>query len=49
MIMDADAARAFVSCTPDGYVAVVDLKTLVVTGHVDVGGKPDGLAWAIRP
>jgi len=27
----------------------VDLKTLEVTGHIDVGGEPDGLAWAVRP
>jgi YVTN family beta-propeller protein len=48
ILMDADGARAFVACSADDYVAVVDLKTLVVTGHVDVGGKPDGLAWAVR-
>jgi hypothetical protein len=28
-------------------VAVVDLKTLEVTGRIDVGGNPDGLAWAV--
>jgi len=40
--------RAFVACTPDGYVAVIDLKTLEVTGHIDAGGGPDGMAWAVR-
>ncbi len=49
ILMDPEGNRAFVSCGPDNYVAVVDLKTLEVTGHVDVGGEPDGLAWAIRP
>jgi DNA-binding beta-propeller fold protein YncE len=49
ILMDPVRARAFVACTPDNYVAVVDLKTLAVTGHVDVGGEPDGLAWAVRP
>jgi YVTN family beta-propeller protein len=49
ILMDRDGNRAFISCGPDNYVAVVDLKTLEVTGHVDVGGEPDGLAWAIRP
>ncbi|WP_211486165.1 hypothetical protein [Corallococcus exiguus] len=39
---------ASVSCTPDNDVAVIDLKTLEVTGHIDVGGRPDGLAWAVR-
>lgn len=49
LLVDADGARAFVSCTGADYVAVVDLKTLQVTAHVDVGKNPDGLAWAVRP
>jgi YVTN family beta-propeller protein len=49
ILMDPDGARAFISCGPDNYVAVLDLKTLEVTGHIDVGGEPDGLAWAVRP
>jgi YVTN family beta-propeller protein len=49
ILMDRDGNRAFISCGPDNYVAVVDLKTLEVTGHIDVGGEPDGLAWAVRP
>lgn len=44
----AEGNRVFVSCTPDNDVAVIDLKTLEVTGHIDVGGRPDGLAWAVR-
>ncbi|RKG70860.1 YncE family protein [Corallococcus sp. CA054B] len=48
MLMDAEGNRAFVSCTPDNDVAVIDLKTLEVTGHIDVGGRPDGLAFAVR-
>jgi YVTN family beta-propeller protein len=49
ILMDPVGARAFVACSPDNYVAVVDLKDLKVTGHLDVGGEPDGLAWATRP
>jgi DNA-binding beta-propeller fold protein YncE len=49
ILMDADGARAFIACSPDNYVAILDLKTLQVTGHLDVGGEPDGLAWAVRP
>jgi hypothetical protein len=30
-------------------IAVLDLKTLAVTGHIDVGGERDGLAWALQP
>ena len=46
--MQPDGARAFVACTPDNYVAVIDLKTLAVTGHIDAGGNPDGMAWAVQ-
>ena len=46
--MDPGGTRAFVACTPDNYVAVVDLKSLTVTGHIDAGGGPDGMAWAVR-
>jgi len=49
ILMDPDGSRAFVACSADNYVAVVDLKTLEVTSHFDVGGVPDGLAWAVRP
>ena len=48
ILMDPDGSRAFVACSADNYVAVIDLKTLEITSHLDVGGVPDGLAWAIR-
>lgn len=48
ILMDPDGLRAFVACSPDNYVAVVDFKTLEVTNHIDVGGQPDGLAWAVQ-
>lgn len=48
ILMQPDGLRAFVACSPDNYIAVIDLKTLEVTGHLDVGGTPDGLAWATR-
>ncbi len=47
IVMDPNGSRAFVACSPDNSVAVVDLKTLEVTGRIDVGGNPDGLAWAV--
>ncbi len=49
ILMDPVGDRAFVACTPDNYIAIVDLKTMNVIGHIDVGGEPDGLAWAVRP
>ena len=48
ILMDPDGSRAFVACSADNYIAVIDIKTLEVTGHIDVGGEPDGLAWAIQ-
>jgi YVTN family beta-propeller protein len=48
IVMQPDGARAFVACTADDYVAVIDLKTFAVAGHIDAGGEPDGMAWASR-
>lgn len=48
IVMQPDGSRAYVACSPDNYVAVIDLKTLEVVGHIDAGEEPDGLAWAIR-
>ncbi|HEV2214644.1 MAG TPA: YncE family protein [Terracidiphilus sp.] len=48
VLMDPDGKRAYVSCGPDNDVAVIDLKTLTVVAHVDAGGNPDGLAWAVQ-
>jgi hypothetical protein len=41
-------ARAYVACTPDDYVAIIDLKSLEVAGHIEAGKQPDGLAWVVR-
>ena len=46
--MQPDGARAFVACSPDDYVVVIDLKTMEVVGKIDAGGEPDGMAWAVR-
>ena len=43
-LVQPDGARAFVACSGDAYVAVIDLKTPSVTGHIEAGGNPDGLA-----
>ncbi len=48
ILMDPVSPRAFVACSADNNIAVIDLKTLEVTSRLDVGGVPDGLAWAIR-
>ena len=48
ILMQPDGARAYVACTPDNYVAIVDLQSLAVTGRLEAGKQPDGLAWAVR-
>lgn len=48
ILVQPDGSRAFVACTPDSYVMVIDLHSLEVVGHIDAGKNPDGLAWATR-
>jgi YVTN family beta-propeller protein len=48
ILMQPDGTRAFVACSPDNYVVTVDLKSLEVSSHLEVGKEPDGLAWAVR-
>jgi YVTN family beta-propeller protein len=48
ILVHPDGSRAFVACTPDSYVTVIDLRSLEVVGHIDAGKNPDGLAWATR-
>jgi len=43
-----DGSVAYVAVSPDNNVAVVDLKTLSLTGHIATGRGPDGLAWAVQ-
>lgn len=45
--MQPDGSRVFVASSPDNYVSVIDLKSLEVTGKIDVGIEPDGLAWSV--
>jgi YVTN family beta-propeller protein len=48
ILMAPDGSHAYVAVSRDDYVAVLDLKTLTVTGHIPTGEWPDGMAWAIR-
>jgi YVTN family beta-propeller protein len=43
-----DGSRAYAACSPDNYVAIIDLKTFEVIGRIDAGKNPDGLAWVVR-
>jgi YVTN family beta-propeller protein len=47
ILIEPNGERAFVACSPDNYVAVIDLESFQDVGHIDVGQNPDGLAWAI--
>jgi DNA-binding beta-propeller fold protein YncE len=49
ILMDPESSRAFVACSADNYIAIIDLKTLEIINHIDVGGMPDGMAWSIQP
>lgn len=48
VLIQPDNQRAYVACSADNYVIVLDLKTLAITGHIQAGGNPDGLAWAVH-
>ena len=48
VLVEPGGERAYVACSGDAYVVVVDLKKLEVTGKIEAGGNPDGLAWAVQ-
>lgn len=48
ILVQADGARVYVACTPDNYVAIIDPKSLTVTGRIQPISHPDGLAWAVK-
>lgn len=48
ILMDEVDSRAFIACSSDNYILIIDLKTLTEKGKLEVGGVPDGLAWAVR-
>jgi YVTN family beta-propeller protein len=48
ILIDPDGSRAFVAVSGGNRVAIVDLKSLTVTGEIAPLGQPDGMAWAVR-
>jgi YVTN family beta-propeller protein len=48
ILIEPNGHRAFVACTPDDTIVVIDLHTLKITAHINSGPEPDGLAWATR-
>jgi hypothetical protein len=48
-LMDPAGNRAFISCMPDNYIAVIDLRMLTGASWPEVDSRLGGLAWAVRP
>jgi len=45
ILTDPDSRKAYVACTPDNLIQVIDLDKLDIVGKIELAG-PDGLAWA---
>jgi len=48
ILMSPDGSRAYVAVPPDNSLAVIDLKTLEVTGRIPGIVGADGMTWAAR-
>ena len=48
ILITPDGSRAYVAQEGANDIAVIDLKTLAVSGHISPGNGPDGMAWAVR-
>ncbi len=48
ILMEPGGLRAYVAVGSQDGLAVIDLKTLELTGVIHTGRGPDGLAWAVR-
>jgi YVTN family beta-propeller protein len=46
VLLSPDDVRAYVACSSDNAVFVLDMHNLAPVDHIDVGPNPDGLAWA---
>ena len=48
ILVEPDGSRAYVASERDNFLGVIDLKKLELSGRVQPGHGPDGLAWAVR-
>ena len=48
ILIAKDGSRAYICVAGDDQIAIFDLKTMQVTGHLTTGKGPDGMAWADR-
>ncbi len=49
ILMDPAHNCAFVACTPDNDIIVIDFHTLTVAAHIPNIPEHDGMAWATKP
>jgi YVTN family beta-propeller protein len=47
ILIRPDGKQAYVACTGDNQVAILDLQTFGVTGRIQTGKGPDGMAWVV--
>lgn len=48
VLISPDGAHAYVAVAGEKNIAILDLKTLEVSGRIPTGAGPDGMAWAVR-
>jgi YVTN family beta-propeller protein len=48
VLIPPDGSRAYLNISGSDRIAIIDLKTLGVTGSISVGREPEGLGWAER-
>ncbi len=46
ILIPPDGRNAYIACTPDNYIVVIDISTLTVATKIPNIKNPDGLAWA---
>jgi YVTN family beta-propeller protein len=46
LLVEPGGGYAFVACTAARKIAVIDFSNWTVTGNIETGGGPDGMAWA---
>jgi DNA-binding beta-propeller fold protein YncE len=48
ILIPPDGQRAYVACTADNDVAILNLQTFAIDGRIKTGKSPDGMAWVAR-
>jgi YVTN family beta-propeller protein len=48
ILMAPDGSQAYLAVSRGNYVLVIDLKALRISGRIQTGKGPDGMAWAVR-